>query len=547
VGEVQTPPARNEGAMLAKRGAPGSPTAGFRPAPAGSFSLLPVLCLFAVAACGGRGGPVWPQGNELTVALPSAPIHLDPRVGSDAATDEAHGLLFDGLLETDPRGELVGDLAERWETLDGGRLLRFHLREGVRFHDGRPFGAEDVVWTLSSIVDGTVATAKRAAFDPIESVAAVATDTVDIRLREPNASFPVELTIGVVPAGALPDEVDRRPVGTGPFRFVGRSPERVRLAAFEAHWAGRPHLDRLTLKEVPDGTVRTLELMDGAVQLVVDDLPPDVVPRFRQDPAYQVVEAPSGDYAYLGFNLRDPVLADRRVRRAIAHALDRQRLVDTLWRGLGIVGETMLPPGHWARDEALPAIRHDPEAARRLLDEAGHPDPDGAGPRPRLALELKTSTTEIYFLQAQVIQAMLAEVGIELTVRSLEFATFYADVQRGDFQTFTLVRSGIVDPNIYRLTLHSASTPPAGHNRGFYANPRFDRLIDRANRATDRGERRALYVAAQRLLARDLPYVSLFVKESVAVMPAELRGFTPRIHRKLGSLQDVRWERPPLG
>lgn len=543
-------PPRNEGAMLAaphgrrqRARSGGPPAAGAVP----PLSLLPllslVLLLVSLAACGGRGGPVWPQGNELTVALPSAPIHLDPRVGSDAATDEAHGLLFDGLLQTDPRGELVGDLAESWETLDGGRLLRFHLRPGVRFHDGRPFGADDVVWTLSSIVDGTVATAKRAAFDPVESVAAVGADTVEIRLREPNASFPVELTIGVVPAGALPDAVDRRPVGTGPFRFVGRAPERLALAAFEAHWAGRPHLDRLTLKEVPDGTVRTLELMDGAVQLVVDDLPPDVVPRFRRDPAYRVVEAPSGDYAYLGFNLRDPVLADRRVRRAVAHALDRQRLVDTLWRGLGIVGETMLPPGHWARDEALPAIRHDPEAARRLLDRAGYPDPDGAGPRPRLALELKTSTTEIYFLQAQVIQAMLAEVGIELTVRSLEFATFYADVQRGDFQTFTLVRSGIVDPNIYRLTLHSASTPPAGHNRGFYANPRFDRLIDRANRVTDRGERRALYVAAQRLLARDLPYVSLFVKESVAVMPAELRGFTPRIHRKLGSLQDVRWER----
>jgi peptide/nickel transport system substrate-binding protein len=231
------------------------------------------------------------------------------------------------------------------------------------------------------------------------------------------------------------------------------------------------------------------------------------------------------------------------VRRAVAHAIDRERLVATLWRGLGVVGETMMPPGHWARDEALPAIPHDLAAAGRLLDAAGFADPDGDGPAPRLALELKTSTTEIYLLQAQVIQAMLAEAGIALDVRSLEFATFYADVQRGDFQLFTLVRTGIVDPNIYRLTLHSAATPPAGHNRGFYANPRFDRLIDRANRIVDRPARRALYLEAQRILAADLPYVSLFVKKSFAVMPAELAGFTPRIHRKLGSLQDVRWER----
>lgn len=505
-------------------------------------ALLLVLPL-VLAACGGRGGPVWPEGNELTVAMPSALIHLDPRVGSDASSDEAHGLLYDGLVATDPAGELVGDLAEDWQTLDGGRRLRFRLRPGVSFHDGRPLGAADVAWTFRSILDGTVATAKRAAFDPVARVEAVDRHTVDFHLHAPNASFPVELTMGVVPAGALPAEIDARPVGSGPFRFVARSPERLSMAAFADHWAGRPHLDRLALKEVPDATVRTLELMDGAVQLVVDDLPPDVVPRFRDDPTYRVVEAASGDYAYLGFNLRDPMLADRRVRRAVAHAIDRERLVATLWRGLGVVGETMLPPGHWARDETLPAIPHDLAAARRLLDAAGFEDPDGDGPAPRLALELKTSTTEIYLLQAQVIQAMLAEAGIALSIRSLEFATFYADVQRGDFQIFTLVRTGIVDPNIYRLTLHSAATPPAGHNRGFYANPRFDRLIDRANLITDRPARRALYLEAQRILAEDLPYVSLFVKKSFAVMPAELAGFTPRIHRKLGSLPEVRWER----
>lgn len=540
--------ANGEGAR--SRGGAGEPIAPGRAArcghgAGGGLPSAPFVAaaLLLLAACGGRGGPVWPEGNELTVAMPSALIHLDPRVGSDASSDEAHGLLYDGLVATDPTGELVGDLAEDWQTLDGGRRLRFRLRSGVSFHDGRPLGAEDVAWTFRSILDGTVATAKRAAFDPVARVEAVDRRTVDFHLHAPNASLPVELTMGVVPAGALPAEIDARPVGSGPFRFVARSPERLSLAAFADHWAGRPHLDRLALKEVPDATVRTLELMDGAVQLVVDDLPPDVVPRFREDPAYRVVEAASGDYAYLGFNLRDPVLADRRVRRAVAHAIDRERLVETLWRGLGVVGETMLPPGHWARDETLPAIPHDLAAARRLLDEAGFEDPDGDGPAPRLELELKTSTTEIYLLQAQVIQAMLAEAGIALSIRSLEFATFYADVQRGDFQVFTLVRTGIVDPNIYRLTLHSAATPPAGHNRGFYANPRFDRLIDRANLITDRPARRALYLEAQRILADDLPYVSLFVKKSFAVMPAELAGFTPRIHRKLGSLPEVHWER----
>jgi peptide/nickel transport system substrate-binding protein len=507
-----------------------------------SRPALAALALLGLAtACGGRGGPVWPAGNELVVALPSSPLHLDPRVATDAAASTVEGLLYDGLLDNDPRGDLVPDLAAAWETLDGGRRYRFHLRPGVRFHDGRPLTATDVVWTYRSIVDGTVATPKRAAFDPLRRVVAVDPRTVDFHLAEPFASFPIELTLGIVPAGALPEELAVRPVGTGPFRFAARRPDRLDLVAWDGHHAGRPHLDRLALKEVPDATVRTLELMDGAVQLVVDDLPPDVVPRFRADPAYRVVEAASGDYAYLGFNLRDPALADPRVRRAIAHAIDRERLVATLWRGLGLVSETLLPPGHWARDDTLPRIPHDPAAARRLLDAAGYPDPPG--PAPRLRLALKVSTAETYLLQAQVIQAMLAEVGIDMTVRSLEFATFYADVKRGDFQMFTLVRQGIVDPNVYRLSLHSASTPPVGHNRGFYANPRFDRLIDRANLVADRPARRRLYVAAQRLLAADLPYVSLFIKKSFAVMPAELGGFEPRLVGKLGSLSRVRWVR----
>ncbi|HEX2252187.1 MAG TPA: ABC transporter substrate-binding protein [Thermoanaerobaculia bacterium] len=485
--------------------------------------------------CARRSGPTWPADNSLTVAIDAPPLHLDPRVGTDAASSDASDLLMHGLLGTDAAGELVPRLAARWETLDGGRRLRFHLRSGVRFHDGRRLGAADVAWTFNSIVDGTVATAKRAAFAALDRVEVVDPLTVDFHLHEPAASFPVELTLGVVPDGVLPAAMAEHPVGTGPFRFVSRGPDRLVLAAFEECFAGRPRLDRLVLDVVPDTTVRVLELLDGSVQLVVNDLPPDLVPRFRADPAYQVVEGPSTDSAYLGFNLRDPALADLRVRRAIAHAIDRERLVATLWRGLGAVTDTLLPPGNWARAEDLPTIPHDPAEARRLLAEAGHE---------RLRLTLKTSTTETYLLQAQVIQAMLADVGIDLEVRALEFATFYEDVKRGNFQLFTLVRTGVLDPHIYHLALHSQSTPPTGHNRGFWSNPRFDALIDRAARLPERERRRPLYVEAQHIVARELPYVSLYTKWNVAVMPAELAGYENHLRGPFLALPQVWWNRP---
>ena len=159
---------------------------------------------------------------------------------------------------------------------------------------------------------------------------------------------------------------------------------------------------------VPDSTVRALELLKGSVQMVVNDLPPDLVPRFREDPAFQVIEAPGGNYSYLGLNVEDPTLADVRVRRALALAIDRERLVRTIWRGLGVVTETMLPPTSWAHHSGLAPLRHDPAQAGRLLDEAGFPDPDGPGGRPRLTLQYKTSSSEIALLQAQAIQQLFA-------------------------------------------------------------------------------------------------------------------------------------------
>ncbi|MGH2626551.1 MAG: ABC transporter substrate-binding protein, partial [Anaerolineales bacterium] len=248
--------------------------------------------------------------------------------------------------------------------------------------------------------------------------------------------------------------------------------------------------------------------------------------------------------SYLGLNLTDPILRDVRVRRALALAIDRERLVDDLWRGLGRVTETMVPHAHWAHHGGLVPIPYDPAAARRLLDAAGHRDPDGDGPRPRFRLTYKTSTNEPYVLQGQAIQAMLAEVGIDLRVRSYEFATFYEDVRKGNFQVFALLRLGVLDPYVYRLVLHSASLPPAGQNRGRYVNPRFDSLIDQGARLTDPAARRPYYLAAQEILARDLPYISLYIRTNVAVMPRELHGYRSYLNGEFLFLKDVWWRRP---
>jgi peptide/nickel transport system substrate-binding protein len=161
----------------------------------------------------------------------------------------------------------------------------------------------------------------------------------------------------------------------------------------------------------------------------------------------------------------------------------------------------------------------------------------------RFRLTFKTSTNEDTLLQAQIIQAMLADVDIKLELRSYEFATFYGDIKQGNFQLFSMVWTGITDPHIYNLVLHSRSVPPNGSNRGRYINPEFDRLIDEGSRHADPARRRPSYVEAQSILAEDLPYISLYHKVTVAVMPETLEGYRNFLSGELYSLKDVHWRR----
>lgn len=511
---------------------------------AAAASSVGTLAFVGIAACGPAPPPARPADNSVTVALESAPLQLDPRLATDQASSRVFELILNGLITKEPAGNFIPDLAESWEVLADGQRWRFRLRDGVRFHDGTLFDAADVAWTFNSLLDGTVASSKRGAFAFLERVEIVDPRTVDFVLSQPYGALLPNLTsyLGIVPSGRSPETMNREPIGTGAFRVVGRSPDTVELAAFDEHFRGRPVLDRVILREIPEATVRVLELRKGSAQLVVNALPPDVVPVFERDARFAVPKATGANYVYVGLNLTDPALAEPRVRRALLLALDRELLVRTLWRGLGVVTETLLPPGNWARDDELPQTPCDPAAARRLLDEAGFPDPDGEGQEPRLRLLFKTSTDETALLQAQILQSMWRQVGVEIEIRSHEFATFYDDIKRGAFQLYTLTWTGIADPDLYMLILHSARVPPAGSNRGRYSNPRFDRAIEAGARLADPTARRPFYLEAQRIAARDLPYLSLFTKVNVAVHPRGLVGYRHYPSGELYALREMRWE-----
>lgn len=475
------------------------------------------------------------------MALETGPLNFDPRVLTDQASWRVQDVVFNGLLRKGERGEFLPDLAEEM-TSEEARVWRFRLRRGVTFHDGRPFTSKDVAFTFRSLMDPAFVSSKKEPLRAVESIETPGPFEVVFRLREPNASFPVQLLLGILPDGTTADAARTRPIGTGPYRFVEyRSDDRVVFSRWDGAFGEKALIPALIYRIVPDATTRALELLRGSVHLSINNLPPDLLPRLAASPRLAVTVRPGANYAYLAFNLRDAVLGKLEVRRALALAIDRDALVHGLWRDTVETTETLLPPGHWARLEDLPPLRRDVAEARRLLDAAGYPDP-GNG-RPRLTLTWKTSTDETSLLQATAVADQWREAGVETRIQSNDFPVFYQDIVKGSFRLYSLRWQGIVDPDHYRDVFHSASVPPKGWNRGFFSDPLVDTWIEQARATADRPARKELYAKIQRRIAEEIPYVSLYFAKTVAVHDAALTGvdtinptgdftFLPRVGRK---------------
>jgi peptide/nickel transport system substrate-binding protein len=499
---------------------------------------LPVLLALTAAACQAAVPP--PRGS-IVIALQSSPTNLDPGIGLDESSQRVHALIFSSLLRIDDNLRNVPDLATRFETTDY-RSYVAAIPAGVRFHDGREMTSADVAYTFRRFLDPAFVSGRKGAYQELVSVDTLDRYTVAFRLRAPSASFPANLTnMGIVPEGSSA-ALGRAPIGSGPYRFVEFLPDdHVTLAANPSYYRGAPKNEGLVFKVVPDETMRGLELRKGDVDLIVNDLSPDMIHGLQETGTVSVITGQGTDYAYMGLNLRDPILQDRRVRHAIGYAIDRDAIIKYLRRGQARLTAGIVPSMSWAAADDVFTFSHDVARARALLDEAGFPDPDGAGPRPRLTLSLKTSTSEVYRVQAAALQQQLAAAGIALEIRSYEFATLFSDVIRGNVQLYTLVFTGgsVADPDILRRVFHSTQTPPSGFNRAYYSNPEVDRLLDLASTSFTDAERRRAYVEAQRLIALDAPMISLWARTNVAVAQRSLTGIRLSPIGDLDFLRDV--------
>jgi peptide/nickel transport system substrate-binding protein len=500
-----------------------------------------LLLAAAIAGCATRV-----PNDELVVLVEAPALSPDPRFAISAQDFKLGRLLYAPLVAADEGNGLpTMVLAERVTPLDDKRW-EVIVRDGAKFSDGRPVEAEDVAWTVRSMLDPATKSRMRQVLNEagLVGVSIEGPRRLVFTLKGPRAPFVTDLNFGII-ARPRPGESEAPrgvlPVGAGPFVFESRDGETWHLGQNPHFVFGAPKVRRVTIKTIRDDNSRLLALVGGSGDLTQNTISPLLVDSVAENRALRVETGRSSVWSYIGFNCEDEILSDVRVRKAIAHAIDRERIVRTKLRGRGVVATSMLPTFHWAYEPDVESHPYDPARAKALLDEAGWRDPDGDGPEVRFTIVYKTSNNRFRVAIASVIAEMLREVGIGVDLRVAEFATFFADIKKGNFQMFSMQITEIVEPDLHTNFFASSRIPrrdnlDAGGNRMRYRSAEVDRLLDEGRAALDRATRKKIYAELQRVLARDLPALPLWHEDNVAAMRKEVRGYVVLPTAQLASL-----------
>jgi len=493
----------------------------------GSFPVLRfvlLLGILALAAC----APT--PDNTLRIGLASAPVTLDPRFATDATSSRVNRLLYARLVEFDERQLPVPGIAS-WQMINPVHY-RFTLHkadDGRIFPDGNRLIAQDVKATYEAVLNPANASPHRAALSMIKRIDVPDDNTIDFYLNKADLLFPGYLVIGILPAAKIAAQhpFNQQPVGSGPFRFIAW-PETGRLQLQR-----RRDQQNISFIRVSDATVRVLKLLRGELDMLQNDLSPELVTFLQNKKDINVIRARGSNFTYLGFNLDDDITGQRDVRQAIALAIDREKIIRYVMGGAARPASALLPPGHWAGNPALPEIKYNPDAARSLLAKHGysreHP----------LNITYKTSTDAFRVRLATVLQSQLKAVGINVDLRSYDWGTFYGDIKAGNFQMFSLSWVGIKTPDVFRYIFHSDSIPPNGANRGRFQDDTVDRLIAVAGKATTLTSQGTAYRELQQRLLETLPYVPLWYEDHVFVSRKGINGYSLGLDGNYDGLRTV--------
>lgn len=474
------------------------------------------LAVFSASA------PAAAAKDELIVGHVADIRTLDPVQGSDNISANIHLNMFDNLVFINQKGELEPMLAESWEQ-PSPNVYVFHIRKGVKFHNGDECTAEDVKFTLDR-AKSPIGVAAHALIKGVVSVDVIDRYTVKIVLDEPSSPFLYALGEswgGIVSKKAVEAGIHpTTPIGTGPFKFVQwLKGDKVILERFDDYWGEKPTFKRLVQRAIPETPSRTIELESGGVDIIFDVHHTDMQ-RIKDNPKLRLVRYPSFVVQYFGINCRHKPLDDERVRQAIFLAVDTVAMQKVVFRGVGYAPTCPLPKGFpFSAADSYPPHERNVEKAKALLAEAGVKLP--------LKLTMWTSETKERIDGATIVQNMLADVGIEASIRVMEMGALYDALLKGEHDIFFLGwGNNLPDPE-YSFARTFCTRGIGSNNYSFFSDPEFDKVMDEGRVSSDRAERQAAYKRAQEILMEKVPAVWWSVGEMVIGTRANVEGFEP--------------------
>lgn len=516
------------------------------------FLSVFLICSIALCSCKGKasngqadivntpGGPAY--GDMLVEGTIGEPSTLIPMLASDSASHTVSGQIFNGLVKYDTDLSVIGDLAESWDISDDGLVITFHLKKGVKWTDGVEFTAGDVMFGYKTIIDEKTPTAYKEDFLQVKK--AEMPDKYTFRATYDKPFAPALTSWGglvVLPKHLLEGkditktDFARNPVGVGPYKLAKwTAGQEVVLESNKDYYEGRPYIDTYMYRVIPDSATMFLELQAGGIDFM--GLTPIQYTKqtgsdlFRKN--YQKFRYPVFSYTHMAFNLRHPWFQDKRVRQAIAHAIDREEIIDVVLFGLGSPATGPYVPNTWPYNPNVKKYAFDPEKAQQLLKEAGWEDRDGDGlldkeGTPFQFTILTNIGNKLRENTAAIIQQRLARIGIKVKIQKLEWSTLVNEfIDKKRFQVVILGWSIGLDPDQYDIW-HSTKTKPKELNFISYSNPEVDELLEKGRRSFPIEERKKAYFRIQEILADEVPYVFLYVPDATPVVHGRFRGIKP--------------------
>jgi len=466
---------------------------------------------------------------------------LIPLLATDTSSHAVAGLVYNGLVKYDKDLKIVGDLAQTFDIAPDGLTITFHLRRGVKWHDGVPFTARDVLYTYRVTIDPKTPTAYAEDFKQVKSITAPDDYTVQVVYGAPFAPALASWGNNILPAHLLEGKditkspLARAPVGTGPYRFKEWvAGQKIVLESNHDYFEGRPWIDRYIYRIIPDTSTMYMELKAGALDLM--GLTPVQYARQTTGTAFtsrfNKYRYPSSSYVYLGYNLRHPLFKDKRIRQALTAAIDKDELIHGVLFGMGQKAVGPIAPGRWAYNPNVKDIAYDPKHAAELLAQAGWREKNSDGilvkdGKPFSFTILTNQGNQQRLLTAQIIQQRLRYVGIDVKIRIVEWATFLKEfVDKGNFEAVMLGWTTSPDPDMYDVW-HSSKTNPGELNFIGYKNPEVDRLLVEGRSTFDLEKRKKAYFRIQEIMADEQPYTFLYVPDALPVVSARIRGVKP--------------------